>query len=142
MIVNKVVKQIRWSMGHRLVKDYPHKCRNAHGHEYLAEIEMESVGLNEYGFVLDFAHIKNKVKKWIDDHLDHGFLVCEEDYDMAKFLDKQDNKYYIIKDNPTAENIAKLLQAVCEDLLNNENVITRSVTVWETPNSYAKCERK
>ena len=129
----KIVKQIRWSMGHRLVKDYPHKCKNAHGHEYLAEIEIGRKELDQYDFVIDFSIIKKKLGKWIDDKLDHGFLCCEQDNEMIEFLEKTNQKHYVIKENPTAEIIAKLLFDKGNELIGG---ITK-VTVWETPNSYA-----
>ena len=120
-------------MGHRLVKDYPHKCKNAHGHEYLAEIEIGSDELDRFDFVIDFGEIKDKVKRWIDDKLDHGFLCCEDDMEMIGFLSTTGQKHYVIKDNPTAEVIARLLFEKANDLVGN----VTQVTVWETPDSYA-----
>jgi 6-pyruvoyltetrahydropterin/6-carboxytetrahydropterin synthase len=134
----KIVKQIRWSMGHRLVKGYPHKCKNAHGHEYLAEIEVGCEELNEHDFVMDFSIIKERLKTWIDDKLDHGFLCCEKDTEMIEFLRKTNQKHFTVKDNPTAEVIAKLLFDKGSELIG---YITK-VTVWETPDSYAIVECK
>ena len=123
-------------MGHRLVKDYPHKCKNAHGHEYLAEIEIGADELDQYDFVIDFGEIKEKVKVWIDDNLDHGFLCSSLDTEMINFLHKTRQKYYVVEENPTAEIIAKMLFDKVAELIGN---VTK-VTVWETPDSYAICE--
>jgi len=120
-------------MGHRLVKKYPHKCKNSHGHEYLAEIEIGSKELDEYDFVIDFAVIKDKVKKWIDDEWDHGFLCSELDTVMIDFLKATGQKVATVKENPTAEIIAKTLFEKVEELIG----CTTKITVWETPDSYA-----
>ena len=52
---------------------------------------------------------------------------------MIEFLEKTNQKHYVIKENPTAEIIAKLLFDKGNELIGG---ITK-VTVWETPNSYA-----
>ena len=133
----KVVKQIRWSMGHRLVKNYPHKCKNAHGHEYLAEIEVATNELDQYDFVIDFSIIKEKIKTWIDEFLDHGFLCSDQDKLMIEFLAKTNQKYYIIDSNPTAEAIALMILDRAKIMISNDKVEVTKVTVWETPDSYA-----
>jgi 6-pyruvoyltetrahydropterin/6-carboxytetrahydropterin synthase len=135
-ITLKVVKQIRWSMGHRLVKEYPHKCKNAHGHEYLAEIEITGEYLDDFDCVIDFGIIKEEIKSWIDKYLDHGFLCCEQDREMIDFLISTGQKHYVIEDNPTAEVIARLLFKISNELVGS---VTK-ITVWETPDSYAICE--
>ena len=127
-------------MGHRLVKDYPHKCRNVHGHEYMAEIEIQSENLDEYDFVVDFAELKEKVKGWIDDNLDHGFICCKHDNSMIQFLVSDKQKIYIIDNNPTAEIIAKLLFDKATKLMNHDDISVSKVKVWETPDSFATFE--
>ena len=123
-------------MGHRLVKDYPHKCKNAHGHEYLAEVEISRRELDGFDFVIDFGEIKEKIKSWIDDNLDHGFLCCGSDTEMIDFLHKTRQKYFVVEDNPTAEVISRMLFKKSNELVGN---VTK-ITVWETPDSYAICD--
>lgn len=70
---------------HRLSLDYPSKCSNIHGHNWIVVVYCQSETLDENGMVVDFTHIKRDVH----DKLDHKFLN-----DVVDF-------------NPTAENIAK-----------------------------------
>ena len=46
------------------------QCRRLHGHNYIAEIELQSEELDEHGFVRNF-HDLAAFKQYIDDTLDH-----------------------------------------------------------------------
>lgn len=52
-------------------------CRHLHGHQGLVEVFLKSDELNE-GMVTDFKHL-NWFKKWLDDTLDHKFIIDQED---------------------------------------------------------------
>jgi len=136
---HSIMKQIRWSMGHRLSKEYKGKCKNVHGHEYLCEIEICSLDLDKYDFVVDFGVVKKVVKKWIDDNLDHGFMVWKSDIEMLNFLIRNKQKHFVVDENPTAEVIAKLIYEVGEKSFSKRLKI-KKVTVWETPSSWASYE--
>ena len=80
-----VKKEIEISASHSLNLSYQSKCENLHGHNWIITIYLKSKTLNENGMIMDFTHIKNKIK----DKLDHKNLN-----DILQF-------------NTTAENIAK-----------------------------------
>lgn len=80
-----VKKEIEISASHSLNLSYQSKCENLHGHNWIITIYLKSKTLNENGMIMDFTHIKNKIK----DKLDHKNLN-----DILPF-------------NTTAENIAK-----------------------------------
>ncbi len=140
-MITQVVKHIRWSMGHRLVKEYPGKCKNLHGHEYLAEIKIATQKLDRFDFVVDFKNIKDKIKKWIDDNWDHGCMVSAKDTDLMDWLDSNNQKMFVIDDNSTAENIARYLFEIVDETLADERLWCSSIKVWETPDSYAEVQR-
>jgi len=139
-------KWLEWDMGHRLQR-HESKCRNVHGHRYrvgitcVPEVKNEygivtSRGLDEVGRVVDFSCIKEKVGGWIDEYWDHGFIVEAGDPFMdALYAEK--TKVYQLPDSPTAENIARHLYDIANQLLRDYHVSVIKVEVWETPTSVA-----
>lgn len=81
----KVVKRLEISAAHKLNLNYISKCETLHGHNWIIYIYLKSKDLNENGMVYDFT----KIKELISHKLDHK------------------NLNDILKDNPTAENIAR-----------------------------------
>ena len=69
---------------HQLSLSYESKCSRLHGHNWHITVFLASTSLNADGMVVDFTHIKESIKGY----LDHGNFN-----DLLPF-------------NPTAENIA------------------------------------
>lgn len=88
-----LTKRLEISAAHRLTLDYPSKCTNLHGHNWIVTVHCRAERLNANGMVTDFTAIKETVL----DRLDHRVLN-----DVLPF-------------NPTAENIARYL---CEAIEN------------------------
>lgn len=128
---HKVTKRIDFCYGHRLL-NYEGKCRHLHGHNGLLEVDVEADALNETGMVVDFGHVKDIVKDWVDTNLDHKMLLCRQDPFVA-ILREKGEPVFLMDENPTAENISKLIfeQAVRLGLDVSE------VRLWETPSSFA-----
>ena len=145
----KIVKIIQWDMGHR-VMNHRSICRGLHGHRYKAEIcvegeLVEKTGASEEGMVLDFADIKKTALKYIQNELDHGFMVWEKDKELLEFFEKSSgHKPVIVPFTPTAENVAayifKKLEHKFSDIFQT-GLHLYSVKLWETPSSYALYER-
>ena len=131
MGIHKVTKIIDFCYGHRLLL-YEGKCRNLHGHNGILEIDISSDTLNELGMVMDFTYIKEVVKSWIDENLDHRMILCIDD-PMVEVLQSFDEPLYIMKDNPTAENIVKCIFEVVLTL----GITPLELRLWETHSSYA-----
>lgn len=81
----RVTKRIEISACHRLSLDYPSKCTNLHGHNWIITVTCEARELDANGMVEDFTAIKRMVQE----KLDHADLNAVFDF------------------NPTAENIAR-----------------------------------
>ena len=79
--------------------------------------------------------IKSVIKTWIDKELDHRMLLHRED-PLVQPLKDLGEPLFLLEENPTAENIAKLifLYAVSQGFQ-----VTR-VRLWETFHSYAEYE--
>lgn len=103
----RVSKEIHFCYGHRLL-NHKGKCRHLHGHNATAVIHLESEQLDELGMVCDFSEIGDYAKQWIDQQLDHKMLLHADD-PVLPLLQETGEPIYVMPDNPTAENIARLI---------------------------------
>jgi len=132
----QVTKEIHFCYGHRLL-DYDGKCRYFHGHNGKVEVQLSAAALDAKGMVRDFTEIKEILQSWIDMTLDHRMLLHKKD-PLKDTLEKAGEPVYAMGANPTAENIAKLIY----DTAQAKGLPVSSVTLWETPNSFATyCEK-
>jgi len=127
----QITKEIRFCYGHRLLH-YDGKCRYLHGHNGRAVITLAAPGLDALGMVMDFSNIKKVVGGWIDDHLDHRMLLNKYDPVLPE-LKRQGEPVFLLDDNPTAENIAKLIY----DFTVAQGFPVLEVRLWETDDSCA-----
>src|SRR5439155_258905 len=111
---------------------YAGQCRYFHGHNGKAEIQISAAKLDARGMVRDFNEIKQILQTWIDQTLDHRMILNEKD-PLREALEKSGEPLYLLKTNPTAENIAQLIY----DTARRKGLPVTAVTLWETPNSNA-----
>ena len=97
-----------------LLRGYPGKCSQLHGHTWKIEVQIKCDELNELGMVEDFAVLKRNFKNFLD-HLDHTNL---NELDYFKNV------------NPTAENIAKYIYQEFQKMI--EPLTLKQVRVWES----------
>lgn len=115
-----ITKQFDFCYGHRVWSqslnakfslDNCLKCRHLHGHGGIINISLQADVLKD-GMVTDFKHT-NFFKKWLDDVLDHKFIMDREDpllkfevpvlFDSEGYLDLSrlnfhEEGYYTIKE--------------------------------------------
>ena len=127
----RVTVQIHFCYGHRLL-EYAGACAHPHGHNGLVEIELESEGLDNRGMVCDFGDVKRDVKAWIDRTMDHQMILRKDD-PLVGWLEQQGEPFMLLDDNPTAENIARVIY----EHVRAAGYPVRSVQLWETPTSHA-----
>jgi len=144
----KIVKIIQWDMGHRVL-NHRSVCKGIHGHRYKAEICLEGElivdsGLSEEGMVIDFSDIKKIAQKFIQNKLDHGFMVWDQDDELLDFFKhSKGHKLVIVPFTPTAENIAAYIFQKLKNEFSDKfktGLHLHSVKLWETPSSYALYE--
>ena len=121
----RVVREVKFCFGHRLV-GYEGRCSQLHGHNARAFFAVESPRLDRAGMATDFAHIKRTLKKWIDDQLDHKCILKSDD-PLRRRLAELGEPTFALDDNPTTENIARLLFEQARSL----GVPVVETTVWE-----------
>lgn len=127
----RVTREIDFCYGHRLL-NYEGKCKHLHGHNGKAIITVEANGLDARGMVLDFAEIKQVVALWIDENLDHRMILCKDD-PVVPVLQEMGEPLYLLDENPTAENIAKVIY----DKTRDAGFPIVEARLWETPKCFA-----
>ena len=128
----RVVKELNFCYGHRLL-DYQGKCAHPHGHNGLVQVEFGAKDLDKRGMVIDFVDIKAAVKRFLDEELDHKMLLRRDD-PLTKILQDLGEPVFVMEDNPTAENIARLIFNDAK----KRGLPVLSVRLWETSSSYAE----
>jgi 6-pyruvoyltetrahydropterin/6-carboxytetrahydropterin synthase len=126
-----VTKRIDFCYGHRLL-DYDGVCKHPHGHNAVAEVEVETDALDQRNMVCDFSEIKQVVKGWIDTQLDHKMILRRDDPLVAP-LEALGEPIFTVDSNPTVELIARLIF----EHARHAGLPVVSVRVWETPTSFA-----
>jgi 6-pyruvoyltetrahydropterin/6-carboxytetrahydropterin synthase len=127
----RVSREIDFCYGHRLL-NYDGKCKHLHGHNGRAIITIESATLDERGMVLDFSDIKKVVSSWIDEKLDHVMLLHRQD-PVVPLLEKMGEPLFLMDENPTAENIARLIF----HFTASRGFPIVECQLWETPRCFA-----
>lgn len=133
------VRRIQFCAGHRVYR-HESKCRNPHGHNYVAFFHAEADELDELGRVIDFGVLKERLGGWVDEHWDHGFIYADFDLEMRVALNQFFGgvKTFPLDTNPTAENMADhLLRVVGPEQLKGTGVRLVRVVLWETENCFA-----
>jgi 6-pyruvoyltetrahydropterin/6-carboxytetrahydropterin synthase len=123
------------------------KCFSMHGHTYHCDLTFEFSEMESIGYAIDFKEIKRVGCQWIDDILDHGFLLNPEDVDVIKACNATDSKMWFMSlngnnqyCNPSVENIAKEIFLAMEVLFEKySNLKIYKVLLYETPNCYTEC---
>ena len=111
-----ITKEFAFSASHTLtLLPDDHQCARLHGHNYIVKIELNSLELDEVGFVTDYGDL-SPLKKYVDREFDH-----------------RDLNEVMKHPNPTAELIAKHFYDWCIQRFPN----TVAIHVSETPKTWA-----
>ena len=136
MPLHRITKAIDFCYGHRLI-DYAGKCRYLHGHNGRLEVDIDAEALDDMGMVADFGAVKDLVKGWIDQHIDHRMVLSRLD-PLVPLLVESGEPVYLLDENPTAENLARhIFEKVSE-----QGITLSEVRLWETPTSLATYRRR
>ncbi len=128
----EIVKSVSFCYGHRIL-NYVGPCQHLHGHNAKVDVMLASDTLDERGMVMDFGDVKRVIKRWVDETLDHTLLLSKND-PLVPVFEEQKEKFYLMDENPTAENIAKLIFEFAVE----QGFPVTSVTLWESDSSFAR----
>ena len=127
----QVTKVIEFAYGHRLL-EYEGKCRYLHGHNGLLEVDIDSSALDRLGMVIDFGEVNDIVRTWVNENLDHRMLLCKDD-PIIPTLKGMGEPLFVMDENPTAENIAKVIWQAAR----GAGLKVSEIRLWETSTSRA-----
>ena len=127
----RVTREFDFCYGHRLL-NYEGKCRHLHGHNGRAVITLAADALDSRGMLVDFTEIKQTVQRWVDENLDHNLILCRED-PVLPMLRAQGERVFVMDENPTAENIARLIF----EKAKAAGLPIEEVRLWETAHCHA-----
>lgn len=132
-------RKVEFDAAHRVI-GHQNKCKFLHGHRYILEITAESELLNDLGMVVDFGLMKEIIKCWIDENLDHNVILSTKDQALGNSIaEHTGQKIYYIQDNPTAENIVLHLKTqVMPKLFINYDISISKLKLFETPNCFVE----
>ncbi len=117
MAIYTVSTEIRFSAAHSL-REYGGDCERMHGHNWVARVYYEFERLDELGLTVDYRALKTRREQAVLPRLDHRHLNEVPPFDRM---------------NPTSENIAAHIFALCRDHVRFEGGVLREVEIWETP---------
>jgi 6-pyruvoyltetrahydropterin/6-carboxytetrahydropterin synthase len=113
-----------FSAAHQL-RDYKGLCGQLHGHTWKVRVEVETDSLDKTGMTIDFKDLKTKADSVIGE-FDHRCINQISPFD---------------KENPTAENLAKIIYKKMRKILP-DNIVVSEVTVWESASYGVKYSEK
>ena len=128
----KVSIKLDFCYGHRML-DYQGKCAHLHGHNGTVEMAFAKESLDERGVVVDFIDVKKEMQRFLNEELDHKMLLRKDD-PVVGLLKEIGEPVFVMQDNPTAENIARLIF----NFAVSRGLPVVSVRLWETPTSYGE----
>jgi 6-pyruvoyltetrahydropterin/6-carboxytetrahydropterin synthase len=165
-------KTFEFCYGHRVhsqVLDKPEycvntmcKCRHLHGHQGTVKLGLSGSDL-ENGMVTDF-HNLNWLKQWIDNVLDHKFIIDRSDplittlipgyvdtpfegdttfqqvnaEDVTAEMAELYESFVIVDFVPTSENLAKWIFDMASKKMDEIGIRVSAVDFWETPKSHVR----
>lgn len=142
-----ISRRVEWDMAHRLGPKCTTKCKNLHGHRYVAVATLAAETATELGMVLDFGDAIRAMKGFVDGQLDHACIVDRSDGTLLQFLTEEGDKCCEVSFPTTVENLcgwlAERFQEAFDGLpgAHERGVRLVGLRVFETPNCYADWTR-
>jgi 6-pyruvoyltetrahydropterin/6-carboxytetrahydropterin synthase len=103
----KITKEFKFEYAHALKLDYNSPCTNVHGHSAVVKVTLYSTKLNKSGMIIDFKDLKF-IQEYLDTNFDHR-LILQNNTKSEVVTKNISITITFVNDNPTAENLAKLI---------------------------------
>lgn len=115
----------QFEAAHRLRGDFGPATR-LHGHTYRVEVEVSGPQLKDDGTLFDIGALQS----WVDEVV--GEMHYRDLDELPTFVGR----------NSTAEEVARSIRDSLAPRLLNQGLRSLTVRVWESPRSYATCDRE
>lgn len=117
------------------------KCENLHGHSWLAQITFvayqHETGIDENGISAEYGKLKQIVRGWIDDKLDHGCMLGAQDT-LVPVLLEEDSKVFVFGDVSYLETADQLRRTGKAVWIEPAEERTFSALPWPTVEAVAR----
>lgn len=130
-----ITKEVYFCYGHRLM-NHPGKCRHLHGHSVKAAITISRNELDAQDMVCDFADVRECVEEYVEQFLDHNFLLHRDD-PIIPLLEQNNERFLALQEHPTAEVLARMIY----QHVQSRGFPVDQVVLWETTSANA-CYRE
>lgn len=143
-----ISRRVEWDMAHRLGPKCTTKCKNLHGHRYVAIATLAAETTTEMGMVLDFGDAIRVMKSIVDEELDHACVVDEADGALLDFLQTAGDKHCVVDFPTTVENLCGWLAGRLQEAFDampetdGRGVELVALRIYETPNCHADWTRE
>lgn len=134
-------KEGTFDAAHRVMNEKM-KCFNIHGHTYLYTLYFEFFEMDDIGYAIDFKEIKRVYMEFIDEYFDHAIILNPHDEKLRITSMELKSKIWVMSlngsnqyCNPTAENIAKEILILIDNLIMIPGLNMHSIKLMETPKS-------
>lgn len=118
-------------------------CQYVHGHNWAIKFTFIAKERDENGFVLDFGKLKF-IKEWIDKHLDHALLICENDIYLDYFRAHQNILWkMLVVPDASCEGLCSFINEKFKRTITHETdgrVLIKSVEIFEDDKNSALYE--
>ena len=135
----RIIKKFKSETAHIVRNAFSERCAfSFHGHSYIYEVAIDG-GVKEDGMVLDFKRL-TPVKLFID-QFDHSSILWEnEKQEVKDFFVTNFDRVLIMKKNPTAENMVRIISCYVNNWLANKfpECTLGYVRIWETETGSAQ----
>ncbi len=133
--------------GHRLPQ-LGGKCVNLHGHSWTAAVTIAAPDLDHHGVIVEFGAFKERMRDFIDQHLDHVVLMGAGD-GLRRVLDAHGQRIFVFGPGgdyepaawPTVEAVAAMIadhaHTWLADITIDPGAVVAQVTVRETEHNAA-----
>lgn len=147
-----VGRTIEFDMAHRL-PFHLGKCRSLHGHRYQVEVSLRGNIISEsscapddsgrIGMVVDYGDVRSILTAVVFERFDHSVTLHEGDPLVPLIQSVSGQKLNVVPFMPTAEELACFFYSeLSREFLRLGPLICERVTVRESPETFASCERK
>lgn len=130
-------KKFKFEAAHRVRSSTGSRCKNTvHGHSYICEVLLK--GPDDIDMVMDFGDLKNEIGFFMDS-LDHATFIWDgDDPDYIVAMSTFSKRIIRMKQDTTAENMAKAIFNKITTLLLLKRCMVSGVIVHETATGYAQ----
>lgn len=142
MAYNISVKH-NFETAHRLTSTSSMKCQSIHGHSWWVEVWIEGDELSSDEMLAPYGDIKKAWRSFIDGYIDHGLILSETDPLVAALAAALPNqKLYLMKGDPTTENLSKHLFEKAKEIIEpfGDHLRVTKLSIQETHVNFAGYE--